>query len=114
MDGQRFDDLSRALAARGSRRQALRRLGGGLAGGALAALGLRTAVRAQDEGASPGCAQCIAGFLGECVATCARSSPGDQSLCPNACCEGSLVACTVLGECTAEETFQCPPPGGGG
>ncbi|MER3485630.1 MAG: hypothetical protein C4345_06355, partial [Chloroflexota bacterium] len=44
MDGDRFDRLSRSLAERSSRRQAIRRLGaGGVAGGVLSALGFRAA-----------------------------------------------------------------------
>ncbi len=50
MDGDRFDRLSRSLAERSSRRQAIRRLGaGGVAGGVLSALGFRAARAQEDE-----------------------------------------------------------------
>jgi hypothetical protein len=50
MDANRFDAVSRAFADRTSRRRALRRLGGGgLAGGVLAAFGLRTVAAQGDE-----------------------------------------------------------------
>ena len=48
MDGQRFDDLSRAVARGTTRRQALRLLGGGLAAALLAAAG-----RGQRAAAAP-------------------------------------------------------------
>ena len=108
MDGQRFDAVTRAAGT--SRRRALRLLGGGLAGGALAAVGARrTAVRAQDESTSPECRQCISDFFGQCVSTCVRTFPG-QETCALACCEGSLSTCTVLGQCTPTATATCPPP----
>jgi uncharacterized protein YndB with AHSA1/START domain len=48
VDGQRFDDLTKALAAGASRRAVLKRLAGGAVGGALSLLGLAGA-RAQDD-----------------------------------------------------------------
>ncbi len=48
MDHDRFDDLTRSLGTGISRRQALKLLGGSLAGGLLSALGL-SATRAQTD-----------------------------------------------------------------
>ena len=48
MDGQRFDELTRTMARGTSRRQALRLVGGGLAGALLAAVG-----RGGSAGAAP-------------------------------------------------------------
>src|SRR4051794_23322680 len=50
MEPNRFDDLSRSLAERTSRRLALRQVGGsGLAAGILAAVGLRKAAAADGD-----------------------------------------------------------------
>jgi hypothetical protein len=52
MDVRRFDALSRALAERKSRREAVRRLGaGGLAGGVAVATGVRVAAQDASNGA---------------------------------------------------------------
>src|SRR3712207_4230881 len=76
MDHERFDDLTRALATGMSRRQALKSLAGGAAGGLLAFLGVGKAAAAP-----PGCkrngkkckedTQCCSGNCenGTCVAT---------------------------------------------
>jgi hypothetical protein len=92
MEGAWFDRMAR--------RQALRRMSGGLAGGMLAALGLGHAATAQPTGhLSSSCRQCIAMFQGQCVATCVRSELVEPEACPDACFEGVLTACTILGEC---------------
>ena len=50
MEDRRFDDLTKALAAPTTRRQALKRLGVGLAGALAGAFGLgRAEVAAQEE-----------------------------------------------------------------
>jgi hypothetical protein len=90
--------MDRAWFDRMARRQALRRIGGGLAGGMLAALGLGHAATAQPTGdLSSSCRQCIAMFRGSCVSSCVRAF--EPEACPDACFEGSLTVCTVLGEC---------------
>ena len=104
MDGRRFDTVAKAVAGGATRRQALRRLGGGLVGGALAALGLGPAA-AQET--CPRCRQCIAQFQGSCVSVCVRMV-GDESRCALACCEGNRTTCAILGECTAACTARCP------
>jgi hypothetical protein len=51
----RFDDLAKALAGGMSRREAMRRMGGGLAGTLLAALGLARGIApAHAQGFPPG------------------------------------------------------------
>jgi hypothetical protein len=93
MEGAWFDRMAR--------RQALRRMSGGLAGGMLAALGLGHAATAQEPGSlTPQCRQCIAMFQGSCVSSCVRAF--EPEICPDACFQGSLDVCTVLGECVPE------------
>ena len=55
MDGQRFDDLTKAMANGATRRRALRLAGGGLAGALLAAAELRNRAGAQGAPASTCC-----------------------------------------------------------
>jgi hypothetical protein len=96
MDGRRFDDLAARVARRSSRRQALRWLGGGLAGGALARLGLRRAAAAPPP--SLQCRQCINSFFGRCTAACA-SNGGGPAGCAEACQAEAQRSCELLGEC---------------
>jgi hypothetical protein len=96
--------MDRAWFDRMARRQALRRIGGGLAGGALAALGLRQAsVAAQREPMGPTCQRCIAEFYGQCVSSCVRTFPDQAETCAAACHDGLILTCTILGyDCTPE------------
>lgn len=56
MDGNRFDEISRAIATRSSRRQALRRLGsGGVLAGLAAAAGIDRLAAAQDTSPNGTC-----------------------------------------------------------
>ena len=98
MNGQAFDHLTTTLAVGTTRRGMLRRTGGGLAGGLLTALGLGR-VAAQQEPVSPTCRQCINMFFAQCVSACVRQFPGQQAGCEQACFQGELLTCTILGEC---------------
>ncbi len=105
----RLDYVAKAIAQGTTRRQALRRLGGGLAAGVLAGRGLGgTSVQAQSAPDCPTCRQCINQFVGECISVCVRSGQ-PQQICAGACCEGSLTVCTILGECVPTCTATCPP-----
>jgi hypothetical protein len=92
----RLDELARALAGGMSRRRALRRIGGGLSGGALAMLGIGRASAAQPPQAV--CDVCMSRFIGQCVAVCARTQ--GQETCGETCRETARAVCTLLGECT--------------
>ncbi len=86
MDHNRFDDLTRALAQGTSRRQALRLLGGSLAGGLLAALGVGQ-VAAEDTCKPNGkkCrkdAQCCSK---NCVDGTCAACPAGRTLCDGEC-----------------------------
>jgi hypothetical protein len=96
--------MNAAWFDRMARRQALQRIGGGLAGGMLAALGIKQVTTAQGtEPLGPECRRCIAQFQGSCVSVCVRQFPGEQEFCENACFEGNFLTCSILGECV-------PPP----
>ena len=65
MDGQRFDQMTRAMASGSTRRRALRLAGGGLAGALLAAAGLGRRASAQGpEGEKPLFTNCNPGSGG--------------------------------------------------
>jgi hypothetical protein len=82
-----FDRLARSLAEEVPRREALRRLGGGLAAALLASLGLR-AGWSQGTGAGSGCGNvCNAAFSPDKPATRAK----------NAKCKASCEACDASG-----------------
>ena len=104
----RLDAVAKAVARGSTRRAALRRVGGGLAGGALAALGPgHAAVRAQGE-ECPECRHCIKRFFGDCITICEQHShPAHKADCPLACCEGARATCAVLGHCTPECFTPC-------
>ncbi len=92
MDGTRFDDLTKTLANETSRRRFFKILGGGLAGGALAVAGVRSA-RVAAEGNSACVAVCEAMFppgdaRGECVSQGAR---GEGPCAVPQICQGTCV-----------------------
>ncbi len=93
MDGQRFDDLMKALVARASRR-------GVLKGAAVGAAGLLALLGGRDAGAEAGGGRGRRG----CVATCKqRFRPGrPQERCICACGRGD-------GSSTPCGTVTCPP-----
>jgi hypothetical protein len=109
-----FEDLARELAGGLTRRQALWRVGGGLAGALLATLGVR-----RGEAASPSstCADECKKFLfpkgnnayGKCVSSCEACihSGGDLSQ-----CEADDCICVPTTEgtgfCAAPEIFRAP------
>lgn len=94
-----FDQWTKDLAGGASRREMLRRLGVGLVGGALALSSTGKAVaQAGDEPPRQAvCNQCIAMFVGRCVSTCVEAF--EPEICPQACYEGSVTACTIIGQC---------------
>jgi hypothetical protein len=110
----RFDELAKALAGAQTRRQALGRLGGGLAAGVLAALGLK---EAWGDSPSSGCQDHCGAFFppprgkgtknayGQCVSGCESCVHSGGSACgslPN-CCFDSEVCCADGNCCDAED-----------
>ena len=95
----RFDELAKVLAEGGSRRQALRLVGAGLIGGALATLGIGTASAQTAPPLTPECRRCINQYYGQCLVYCTHTS-SDPSTCAQTCFTASREFCTVLGECT--------------
>ena len=117
MDGQRFDQMTRAMAGGATRRQALRLAGGGLAGALLAAVGLGRRVGAQEScdvllarcteeigGACDGLqgrpylncleeqGRACSGYLEACTSNCGSNDPSRRT-CEGGCPQGG--ACTV-------------------
>lgn len=89
-----FDELSKVLAGRVPRREALQWIGGGLAGAALAVLGLGKASAAPNR----------------CAVFCSQFSPGPR----RAACKQACQRCDadVRRLCFGETNVVCCPPGG--
>jgi hypothetical protein len=105
MDGRRFDDLSRALAARRGRRALLRS-----AAGALAALAGARRADAQSA-CEPPCADglfcCAVGGSGTCLPR--EQCCGDFIPCPGGACCGDK--CLPAGTPCCDGRSACPAPG---
>ena len=65
MDAQRFDQMAKAVGRGATRRQALRRAGGGLAGAQLAAAGLGNRAGAQGKPTFSNCHSGGGGIIGD-------------------------------------------------
>jgi hypothetical protein len=107
----RFDELAKAVAGGMSRREALRRVGGGLVGAVLASLGLGTkawSAPAPNSGCEQFCRDCgispgNGNAFGQCVSSCEHCwNTGGKTctgLCPTAarpnvvCCPDDQVCC---------------------
>jgi hypothetical protein len=112
-----LDALAKTLASGLPRREALRRLGGGLAGALLASLGLGKAW-GQNSNAAPSafcvdyCRDCGISpadgvAFGNCVSSCETCLTTDGTLCT---CPPSLsgeVLCCASGEFCDEESLIC-------
>ena len=108
MDDRRFDALARSLAAGGSRRAALRLLGGGLLA-ALARFGLADEAAADDRDAScrGTCDQCTKDgqcCSGRCREGACRCKPRGSCKVDRACCSGQ---CRRDGTCRPAEAVAC-------
>jgi hypothetical protein len=102
MDGSRFDNLTKTLAAGVSRRGVVRGALGGLAGAALAALGRKSA-EAQPKG----------GPANECKVGCSGFNRQAKVACERACreCGGDIDrVCADFGP-FGPTAFVCCPPG---
>jgi hypothetical protein len=104
MDQNAFDDLTRALARGTSRRQALKLLGGSLAGGLLAVLGVGEA--AADDTCKP---------IGK---KCKKNSQCCSGNCANGTCAPTCPSANVCGStcltapCDANQCLTCDPTSG--
>ena len=119
MDGNRFDELTRALTTGASRRTLLRRLAGGAAGGLLAHLGMREGAAQQCRQPGKLCnknANCCSGL---CDTTNPDPFKRNRCLCPNgvppvngSCgvvsgtCDGAIngTQCNDNNPCTTNDT----------
>ena len=120
MDHDRFDDLTKALASGVSRREALRKIGGGLLGAALASLlpGRTQAAPGGGGGPKPGrCGlpgqpckfnrQCCPGSVcldGSCTPSCPTGQTACSCLPSNATCDSFSAPC-CSGAC--HDLFFC-------
>ena len=121
MDGQRFDAVARAVARGATRREALRLVGGGLAGALLAAVGAGKRAGAQD---SVPCDELRARCFARGEEACGPMPPHDHST-PGAdtvyhqwedCVYGTVPACRgaaqqCSGECEHVGACQNGCPG---
>ena len=106
MDGQRFDDLTRAMATGTSRRRLLRLGGGGLAGALLAATGLGHRARADGVAEFPGCVDYEQGGPAQISV-----QPGEQVVVRKPCgaCHGDQY-CGVLLNPAGQIVCRCIGP----
>ncbi len=112
-----FDELTRVMASGIPRREALRRLGGGLAGALLASLGLGKAW-GQNPNAAPNafcvdyCLDCgispaNGNAFGNCVSSCETCLNTDGTLCTCPPSVSGEVLCCASGEICDEESLIC-------
>ena len=112
-----FDEFSKTLGKSTSRREALKLLGGGLAGGLLAALGVGSAAAAPDR-----CSVFCQGFgirgaaLAQCKQACKKCGGDTSRLCGSdynnnfTCCpsgQGCFFNCNVNSSTCCEEDVNC-------
>ncbi len=120
MDGKRFDDLTVVLAS-STRRQVLKRLGGGLAGALAGAFGLRGA-GAQDAPGGSTCntsgqsctnQQCCEGYtcLEDFTSGTDKFCCPDLLVCGSRCCPAG-ASCATGNQCQCPETASAVCPGG--
>ncbi len=111
MDGQRFDDVTRALAVGRSRRAVLRTAVGGLGAGLLALVGVANADAASTRSCAEGCRKRFrpGRARGQCIRDCVRGTPPVPVSCGGIggfrCPEGSI--------CVDDPTDDCDPATGG-
>jgi len=117
MDGQRFDAVTKALAAGTSRRAVLRTALGGLGAGLLALVGVADAGAAGKRSCAEGCKQRFGPgrARGQCISACARGtgeSTGERcgqgrfsNVCESGqfCCNPSCGICAPIGGACTEQ-----------
>ncbi len=115
MDGKKFDDLTQALASGASRRGVIRLLGGGLAAGMAASLGINRTAHA--KGNSQCSALCNSIFppgkeRGQCISQGAQGQGPCADLCLGIDCSSDDSDCTV-GVCNGGTCSSSPINEGG-
>ncbi len=115
MDGQRFDAVTRALAAGTSRRAVLRTALGGMGAGLLALVGVADAGAASKRNCAKACKQRFGPgrARGQCISACARgtdggngeSRPCGSNVCGSGeyCCNESCGICAPIGGACTEQ-----------
>ncbi len=111
MDGQRFDAVTKALAAGTSRRAVLRTALGGMGAGLLALVGVADAGAASKRSCAKACKQRFrpGRARGQCISACARGNGGGNG-------ESTPCGSNVCGAgefCCNESCGICAPIGGG-
>ncbi len=111
MDGQRFDAVTRALAAGTSRRAVLRTALGGIGAGLLAVVGAADAGATGKRNCAGACKQRFrpGRARGQCISACARGVGAgiDEGPVP---CDGAV--CGAEEFCCNESCGICAPRGG--
>jgi hypothetical protein len=113
MDGQRFDDVTRALAVGRSRRAVLRTAVGGLGAGVLALVGGANADAASTRSCAEGCKKQFGPGRkrGQCISGCAKI--GDTPPVPEFCGGIGNLPCPEGFTCVDDPLDDCDPATGG-
>ncbi len=117
MDGHSFDNITKAFATAKSRRQAIKAIAAGVAGGALSLIGVSKAAGRQCREIGDQCrsnAECCHRYCDSVSSTCLcpaglTCNPSGQCREPGDNCRANADCC--LGVCTTD-TFQCACPSG--
>jgi len=134
MDGHRFDEMSRSLATGATRREVVRLLAGGFAGGILGVLGIRSGEAAPRRttyvrkpcpnaneiacagGGRPVCVdpQTDSNNCGGCGVVCAGGTACVNGTCAATCPVGQVSCSSAPGGCIDPSMFQTDPNNCGG
>ncbi len=115
MDGQRFDDVTRALAVGRSRRAVLRTVLGGLGAGVLALVGVTEAGAASTRSCVESCKKQFGPgrARGQCISTCAKAKGGGTPPVPEFCGGIGNLPCPEGFTCVDDPRDDCDPESGG-
>ncbi len=115
MDGQRFDQVTKALAAGTSRRAVLRAALGGMSVGLLGLAGLAEAGAAGKRSCVEGCKKQFGSGRkrGQCISSCAKAKGGDTPPAPEFCGGFGNLPCPEGFVCVDNPRDDCDPAAGG-
>ncbi len=115
MDGQRFDEVTKALATGTSRRAVLRTALGGMGAGLLALVGLAEAGAAGKRSCVEGCKKQFGPGRkrGQCISTCAKAKGGGTPPVPEFCGGFGNLPCPEGFTCVDDPRDDCDPERGG-
>ena len=113
MDGQRFDEVTRALATGTSRRAVLRTALGGMGAGLLALVGVTEAGAASKRSCVESCKKQFGPgrARGQCISTCAKG--GGTPPVPEFCGGIGNLPCPEGFTCVDDPRDDCDPERGG-